>query len=157
MTHPTRRFKSGVAFSRSTRILRFYSVPGVAWILAYLLAFGSVANDLAWASGANVATNSPTFSVTRIPTAYRDPFKSGLHGKFWRTPIFNLQSVPGLAVIEDGMDARGDSSLPSGQDFLDTLGAAATTTVLGAVYVNLYRVGPAGGDRQRRLHLPKPS
>lgn len=68
MTHPTRRFKSGVAFSRSTRILRFYFVPGVAWILAYLLAFGSVANDLAWASGANVATNSTTFSVTRIPS-----------------------------------------------------------------------------------------
>src|SRR5579863_2656537 len=50
----------------------------------------------------------------RGASAYRDPFKSGLHGKFWRTPIFNLQSVPGLAVIEDGMDARADSSLPVG-------------------------------------------
>jgi RHS repeat-associated protein len=66
-------------------------------------------------SKANIDAQNPYADPNyRGASAYRDPFKSGLHGKFWRTPIFNLQSVPGLAVIEDGMDARGDSSLPVG-------------------------------------------
>ncbi|HEY6388091.1 MAG TPA: RHS repeat-associated core domain-containing protein [Candidatus Acidoferrum sp.] len=60
------------------------------------------------------AQNPYTDPNYRGASAFRNPFTSGLHGTYWRAPIFSLQAVPGLAVIEDGMDTRVGSSLPAG-------------------------------------------
>ena len=96
MTRPARRFKNGSAFSRFTRILRLCFTHGVAWTLAWLLAFGSLTNDLAWARGVNVGTNSPRFNGTKMPSGDYRGFNSAVKTTGLRSAHASLafQSAP---------------------------------------------------------------
>lgn len=101
MTHPTRRLKDRSVFSQSTRdFLRLFALPGVAWILAYLLAFGTVSNDLASAHGAKAPSNSAIINGVRIP--------SGEYGGFNR-----LAATTGLRSTRAGLAFQAAPNSPS--------------------------------------------